>query len=232
MSIATTTMQPRDLNDCLNALICRLDNIATVLGGVTATQSVALDALVSCREATPAAPAQTNPTFVALSPYTSLPCTAAAGDIVTRHGSAEDEGYVTVSQLLASLRKVSGNAVATLGAPVSLKVLRVYPKHHRRHAHRRGQYVYRVEAVVSAPDEEMPFFNAVQLGGQPAIVENRIEDLEAYADAAPNAVVLTPSGLASLDVSQITSSSPQAVPLLTRRGLGDFLECDLNPFDR
>ncbi|AVK74874.1 hypothetical protein pqer_cds_452 [Pandoravirus quercus] len=234
MSNATTTLQSLDLDDFsdrISTLICRLDNITTVLGGIMTTQSTMSDRAMPRGEATVAAPAQSNPSFVALSPYTSLPYAAVADDVATRHGSAEDDGYMTVSQLLTLLRKVPDHAIATLGAPISLKVLRVYPKHHRRHAQRTGHYIYPVEAVVSAPDEVTPFFNASQLGAQPAIVENLIEELEAYADTAPDAVVLTPSGLASLDISQITSTST-AVPLLTRRRLDDFLECDLNPFDR
>ncbi|AJF97915.1 hypothetical protein TW95_gp1181 [Pandoravirus inopinatum] len=102
MSNATTTLQSLDLDDFsdrISTLICRLDNITTVLGGIMTTQGTMSDRAMPRGEATAAAPAQSNSTFVALSPYTSLPYAAVADDVATRHGSAEDDGYMTVSQL-------------------------------------------------------------------------------------------------------------------------------------
>lgn len=212
----------------LSAALGDLARSAVTTKDVTTAPSTAMANGAPTAAAKPAA-------FSAASAYRSLPRLLIDGDYYTHGGGAEDGSHMTLSELLATLRKARADATVSMGAGLWPKVLRVYPASHRVHTINVHAYVYCIEAVASLPadpDSEGtpgPFFNALQLGPQPTTVEMLIEDLEPYVRDAPDAIVLTPSGLASLALEE---GAPQKVLcVLTRRQFDDFLESDLNPFD-
>lgn len=221
----------------IDALRRQLEGLSVALGHLAQSVSEAEDAKTS--PSTTGTGAQTLPSrstsFSTSSLYKSLPRPLVVGDYYTHGGGAEDDSHMTLTGLLAILRKARGDATVTMGACISPKVLRVYPASHRVHTITGQGYVYRIKAVASLADYPAredttgTLFNALQLGPQPTTVDVLIEDLEPYACDAPDAVVLTPSGLASLAPAE--EASQKTLSVLTRRQLDDFIESDLNPFD-
>ncbi|BCU02697.1 hypothetical protein [Pandoravirus japonicus] len=218
----------QNLADQVGALRQQLDILSTALAGLAVGVQNAQSATVPPTRARP-------PTFSTLSPYKALPRPLVEGNMSVSYGSAEDDGHMTVTQLLAALRKAPAQATVSMGGSLLPAVLRVYPECHRRrnvgtHLYIYGTVVTATSLVEGVRDEKgaCPLFNAIKLGPQPACVDVLIEDLEIYARDAPDAVVLTPSGLASLDSEP--NAVTKVVTVMTRRRLDDFLECDLNPF--
>ncbi|AVK77323.1 hypothetical protein pmac_cds_635 [Pandoravirus macleodensis] len=241
MSNSSTAPLTQALADQINALCSQVEGLSAALGALALSAGATKDAATTVQMTTTAvanaqAAAAKPAVFSTASPYKSLPRSLVAGDYCTHGGSAEDESHMTLTQLLALLRKARPDATVTMGACCTPKVLRVYPASHRVHTIAGRGYVYRVAAVASAPtdpnreDTSGTFFNALQLGPQPTTVEVLIEDLDPYMRDAPDAIMLTPSGLASLTIKE-DDASQGTLPVLTRRQLNDFVECDLNPFD-
>lgn len=221
----------QNLADQVGALRHQLDILSTALAGLAAGGQDARSAPPAPAPSLPARP----PTFSTLSPYKALPRPLVEGNIGVSYGTAEDNGHMTVTQLLDALHKAPAQATVSMGGSLLPAVLRVYPECHRRRDVGAHLYVYGTVVTATPPAEgacddkgTCLFFNALKLGPQPTCVEMLIEDLEAYARDAPDAVVLTPSGLASLDAEP--DATTRVVTVMTRRRLDDFLECDLNPF--
>lgn len=225
----------QNLADQVGALRHQLDILSTALAGLAAGGQNAQPASPAVGTAASSSPPARPPTFSTLSPYKALPRPLVEGNISVSYGSPEDDGHMTVTQLMDALRKASPRATVSMGASLLPAVLRVYPECHRRRDVGARLYVYgtavtATSLVEGVHDEKgtCPFFNAIKLGPQPTCVEMLIEDLEAYVRDAPDAVVLTPSGLASLDSEP--GAMTKVVTVMTRRPLDDFLDCDLNPF--
>ncbi|HEY9250536.1 MAG TPA: hypothetical protein VIO38_15460 [Rariglobus sp.] len=203
---------------------------------IAVASSCAVPPAVEAPEQRKAAERAPDAEFVSSSQYRTLPRPLVKADGCTGcEWTSYDSGHLTVSGLVAVLKTLPDTVQVTTGAEVAAKVLSVHALEHRDVTHlemaRDGRKHCSIEAIVTSLGPDDNRFNAVQLDGMQIDVLDLIEQLEPYAADSPDAIVIVPSGLASiLKCPRTTPAISGTLAVVVSRPFWQFSECNLDPF--